>query len=114
MWKCLNCSEDVPDNLSVCWNCETDKLGSARRAGAEKNAESDFKQFLSEKHRPKNCVGCNSKLRFAGTKAFREGINWGMLGDFGEFFEGRLSLEMYVCPKCLRVEFFVAEPDLNE
>jgi len=108
MWKCLNCSEDVPDNLSVCWNCETVPDAPT----AEKNAESDFKQFLSEKHRPKNCLGCNSKLKFAGTKAFREGTNWGMLGDFGEFFDGHLSLEMYVCPKCLRVEFFVSEPDV--
>ena len=103
MWKCLNCSEDVADNLSVCWNCET---------AAEKDPESDFKQFLSEKHRPKNCVGCNSQLNFAGTKEFREGTNWGMLGDFGEFFERHVSLEMYVCPKCLRVEFFVSEPNV--
>ena len=114
MWKCLNCSEDVADNLSVCWNCETGKLGVVpETAAAEKDAESDFKQFLSEKHRPKNCVGCNSKLKFAGTKAFREGTNWGMLGDFGEFFDRHLSLEMYVCPKCLRVEFFVSEPDVQ-
>lgn len=113
MWKCLNCSEDVPDNLSVCWNCETEKPGIAPGAPAVgKNDESEFKQFLSEKHRAKNCVRCDSQLNFAGTKAFREGTNWGILGDFGEFFERHLSLEMYVCPKCLRVEFFVSEPDV--
>jgi hypothetical protein len=111
MWKCLNCSEDVPDNLAVCWNCEADKLGVVPSV-AEKNDESELKQFLSEKHRPKNCIRCNSALTFTGTKAFREGTNWGMLGDFGEFFDGHLSLEMYVCPKCLRVEFFVSEPDV--
>jgi len=36
-----------------------------------------------------------------------------MLGDIGEFFDRHLSLEMYVCPKCLRVEFFVSEPDVQ-
>ena len=94
MWKCLNCSEDVPDNLSVCWNCESNNLGVVTGApAAGKNTESEFKQFLTEKHRPKNCVGCNAKLKFAGTKAFREGTNWGMLGDFGEFFD-RFNLQV--------------------
>lgn len=28
MWKCLECSEQVDDDLDVCWNCQTAKDGS--------------------------------------------------------------------------------------
>ncbi len=24
MWKCKNCGEEVPDNFSVCWNCQNE------------------------------------------------------------------------------------------
>lgn len=90
-----------------------DKQGVVPSApAAEKNDESELKRFLSEKHRLKNCIRCDSEMKFAGTKEFREGINWGVLGDFGGLFEGHTSLEMYICPECLRVEFFVSEPDV--
>lgn len=25
MWICENCSEEVPDNFSVCWNCQNER-----------------------------------------------------------------------------------------
>jgi hypothetical protein len=33
----------------------------------------------------------------------------GALGDLAELFVARTTLEMYVCPNCLRVEFFVSD-----
>jgi hypothetical protein len=29
MWKCLNCSEQIEEELDVCWNCQTVKDGSS-------------------------------------------------------------------------------------
>jgi len=64
---------------------------------------------LSQKYASKNCAGCQSPLKFLGTKTFHEGANWGILGDLGEIFVGHTNLDMYVCPSCLRVEFFASD-----
>jgi hypothetical protein len=40
-------------------------------------------------------------------KEFHEGANWGFLGAIGEMFVRQESFEVYRCPKCSKVEFFV-------
>ena len=67
------------------------------------------KAFLNEKFRSKHCLRCNIVLRYAGKKEFHEGMKLGTLGDFFELFVAQMRLEMYVCPNCLRVEFFVSD-----
>jgi hypothetical protein len=42
-----------------------------------------------------------------GTKKIHEGTNWGILGEVGELFVKRERFDVYVCPRCGRVEFFV-------
>ena len=42
-----------------------------------------------------------------GTKAFHEGNRWGALGDIGELFVNKENFEVYSCPRCGHVEFFV-------
>lgn len=32
MWECSNCSEQIDDDLDVCWNCQTPKDGSSPEA----------------------------------------------------------------------------------
>jgi hypothetical protein len=32
MWECSNCSEEIDDDLDVCWNCQTAKDGSPPEA----------------------------------------------------------------------------------
>jgi hypothetical protein len=46
-------------------------------------------------------------LEFLGTKKFQEGTNWGVIGAFGELFVNRESFDIYACPRCGRVEFFL-------
>jgi hypothetical protein len=53
------------------------------------------------------CVRCATKLDYVGTKRFHEGTRWGVLGDLGELFVNRESFDVFVCPRCGRVEFFV-------
>jgi len=113
MWKCVKCSEDVDDGLEVCWNCEANRSGVVPNGASfsqEANSDTELKRFLNRKHGPKNCSVCQSALKFVGTKDFHEGANWGVLGDIGEIFVGHTNLEMYVCPTCLRVEFFISDP----
>jgi hypothetical protein len=112
MWKCPNCNEAVDDGLNVCWNCQTDKTGALSNEPSTEAGDEDaeLKRFLNKKHGPKTCAVCQTALKFVGTKEFHEGINFGVLGDFGELFVQNTGMEMYVCPTCLRVEFFLSEP----
>ena len=58
-------------------------------------------------HDPMKCSRCETKLRYVGVKAFHEGRRWGVLGDLSELFVKREKFDVYVCPRCGRVEFFV-------
>jgi hypothetical protein len=46
-------------------------------------------------------------MEFQGIQKFHEGRRYGVLGDIGEWFVNKTVLEMYVCPNCHKVEFFV-------
>ncbi|HYV32318.1 MAG TPA: hypothetical protein VEO53_14600, partial [Candidatus Binatia bacterium] len=56
---------------------------------------------------PLLCARCDTALDFVGTKRFHEGSRWGVLGDLGELFVKRERFDVFVCPRCGRVEFFV-------
>lgn len=53
------------------------------------------------------CAACLVRLEYAGTKKFHEGTRWGMLGDIGEFFVNKETFDVYFCPRCGKVEFYV-------
>ncbi len=42
-----------------------------------------------------------------GTKKFHEGTRWSVFGDLAELFENREHFDVYMCPRCGRVELFV-------
>lgn len=62
-----------------------------------KNQESD----------PMKCPRCLTALEYSGTKKFHEGTRWGFMGELGELFVNREEFDVYVCPRCGRVELFV-------
>jgi uncharacterized C2H2 Zn-finger protein/RNA polymerase subunit RPABC4/transcription elongation factor Spt4 len=54
------------------------------------------------------CPRCNVELQYAGTKRLHEGTHlWGVLGGLFEALEDREALDLFFCPRCGRVEFFV-------
>jgi hypothetical protein len=53
------------------------------------------------------CSSCQVTLQYAGTKKFHEGTRWGLLGDLGELFVNKETFDVYYCPRCGKVEFFV-------
>ncbi len=54
------------------------------------------------------CPRCATPLHYAGTKDFHEGTRfWDFLGGLFELLKNRESFDVYVCPRCGRVEFFV-------
>ena len=56
---------------------------------------------------PMKCPRCETDLQYKGTKEFHEGPGGGFFGDWEELFMNKERFDIYVCPRCGRVEFFV-------
>lgn len=55
-----------------------------------------------------SCPRCQIGLDFVGTRYFHEGTRaFDVLGGLWELFKNRERFDVYVCPRCGRVEFFV-------
>ena len=103
MWTCAKCREEIEDTFDACWKCGTFKDGTE---------DPDFANRVPvtpeavDKH-PIHCPRCEQALTYMGTKSFHEGTRWGALGDIGELFVNKETFDVYCCPRCGRVEFFV-------
>ena len=55
-----------------------------------------------------SCSRCDIALDFVGTKRFHEGTRaFDFMGGLFELFKHREHFDVYVCPRCGRVELFV-------
>jgi hypothetical protein len=113
MWQCVKCREKHDDSFDTCWNCGTTEAGVAdpsfRKVGndeSDANANSKSEATKTSKF-PLTCPLCDQGLDFVGTKNFHEGTRWGVLGDLAELFVNKERFDIYCCPRCGRVEFFV-------
>ena len=97
MKNCPNCNAEIEENFEICWNC-CYSLTEQRII--------DFETELEAK-RKIDCLRCDTKLLYSGIYKFHEGTSFGMLGNLFELFVNKESFEIYVCPKCGKVEFFV-------
>jgi ribosomal protein S27AE len=70
------------------------------------DSETERDDDVSDRN-PISCPRCEQQLDFVGTKQLHEGTNWGVLGELGELFVKRERFDVYLCPRCGRVEFFV-------
>jgi Zn finger protein HypA/HybF involved in hydrogenase expression len=131
MWQCAKCRKRLEDDFGSCWNCGTSKDGvedpDFRKVDevpsdqvsealaediylGEKNSEAAAEAVgsgLKPEESPITCSRCRCELDYVGTKAFHEGARWGVLGDFAELFVNKERFDVYCCPRCGQVEFFV-------
>lgn len=118
MWQCVKCCENHEDSFDVCWNCGTSRDGtedpSFRKADDSDPAPAASPAAAMSTTMPEpgdpsplSCSRCNRKLDYVGAKSFHEGTRWGALGDIGELFVNKERFDVYCCPRCGRVEFFV-------
>ncbi len=110
MWQCSKCREKVEDSFEICWNCGTSQDGTEDpgfRIAEDVTPSSDHADQVASD--PIFCLRCNRQLDYVGTKKFHEGTRAlsFLFGDFGELFVNREHFDVYVCPRCGRVEFFV-------
>lgn len=97
---CPKCHEEVEDSFEICWNCNysfpDDKILDMTPA-----EESD------DSGRSIDCLRCQVRMVYSGKYEFHEGMNTGIFGNLFELFQNREAFDLYVCPKCGKVEFFV-------
>lgn len=96
MKHCPNCQEEIEDGFEICWKC---------------NYSLTEKQVLDFSDVPNggrelSCLRCSVPMRYSGQFKFHEGMNTGIFGNLFEIFMNRESFDLYLCPKCGKVEFF--------
>ena len=97
MKNCPNCHEEMEDNFDVCWNCNF---------SISEDKVIEFESG-SEPKRKINCLRCTEvQMIPSGVYNFHEGTNFGIFGNLMEMINNRESFDLYICPKCGKVEFF--------
>jgi len=99
MRKCPNCNAELEDNFELCWNC---------------NYSLTEKKVIEIKDvvqggRDIDCLRCKISLLYSGNFKFHEGSRVGLFGNLFEMFLNRESFDIYVCPKCGKVEFYTPQ-----
>ncbi len=98
-WQCPQCGERHVEEFSECWSC-----GYQRGSGGDEQVRSE-----PEGVDPVRCPPCDLPLEYQGTRKFHEGSRAApfLLGELGELFVNRMHFDVYLCPRCGRVEFFL-------
>ena len=58
-----------------------------------------------------HCPRCRERLEFAGEETFQLGSAGLLTGILSNIAAGGLKAEIYVCPKCGKMEFFTHIPE---
>lgn len=94
---CPHCQAEVVDSFQLCWNCNYSFIDKRVVEIAEPD---QLKRQL-------NCLRCaDVPMHFAGNYRFHEGTRFGAIGNIFELFVNKETFDLYVCPKCGKVEFF--------
>jgi hypothetical protein len=132
---CPKCKAEIDDEYDLCWNCQYSfaarRVLNDRDFGricpackAEIDGALNFCPYCKcdlnagieiDKHgtpgpvKQIDCLRCQVPMSFNGNFRFHEGTRIGALGDLFELFTNRESFDLYFCPKCGKVEFFLPE-----
>ena len=60
-----------------------------------------------------DCLRCGQRMNHIRTEKLQLGQTGWILGDLPNLFAGAMEVDIYSCPKCRKLEFFLAE-DLQE
>ncbi len=99
MKNCPNCQSEVEDNFEVCWNCQY----SFPENQIIEFSDEDKKEI----DRKINSLRCEIPMIDSGNFKFHEGFKIGIFGDLFDWFQNRETFNLYYCPNCGKVEFFI-------
>ncbi len=100
MKNCPNCNAEMEDHFELCWNCNYS-------LSEEKVIE--MEEMYNQKKKI-DCLRCNVKMIYSGAYKFHEGPRIGFFGNIFEAFVNTETFDLYVCPKCGKVEHFIPTP----
>ena len=92
MKNCPNCYAEMEENFDLCWSCNY---------SFSEQKVVDIKDLSQQGSREIECLRCNVPMLFSGTYKFLEGPM-----ALHRVFQNRENFELYLCPKCGKVEFF--------
>jgi Zn finger protein HypA/HybF involved in hydrogenase expression len=101
MKECPNCHSEVEDGFDMCWNCSY-SFDEKEVVAFEDAETTDITKNI-------DCLRCKVPMLYSGNFKFHEGTRYGVFGNLFEAFTNRESFDLYVCPKCRKVEFFLPE-----
>jgi len=134
MKKCPNCNAEVNDNFEICWNCQfsfvynkvleiSDFALFCPNCNIELDTSNEYcpncnhsisvigsaedKEIQAPEDRQLSCLRCNVDMNYKGDFNFHEGTTIGKPSLFFDLFTNRVALDLYVCPNCGKVEFFI-------
>ena len=61
-----------------------------------------------------NCLRCGEQMQILAHERLQLGKTGWVLGDLPNLLAGALEVNIFVCPKCLKLEFFAAEHEVSE
>ena len=59
--------------------------------------------------RDMSCLRCGTQMQYMMRERLQLGKTGWILGDLPNLFAGALDADIYVCPDCSKLEFFLAE-----
>jgi len=60
------------------------------------------------------CLRCHVPMQYLTRERIQLGKTGWVLGDLPNLLAGALEVDMYVCPTCMKMEFFMAEDGRGE
>ena len=97
MKNCPNCKAEVEDVFELCWNCNYSFTAKEIV---------NIKEIARAGDRELECLRCGTPMMFTKTYKFHEGARTGIWGAIGELAVNRETFDLYLCPRCGKVEFF--------
>lgn len=53
-----------------------------------------------------NCLRCKGEMQYASTENLQLGKTGWLMGDLPNLIAGALTVDIYTCPRCGKIEFF--------
>lgn len=60
------------------------------------------------------CLRCESEMRHMGVEKLQLGQTGWIFGDISNLLAGAIEVEIYCCPMCKKIEFFLANAEEKE
>ena len=61
----------------------------------------------------RTCLRCGEQMQFLAHERLQLGKTGWVLGDLPNLLAGALEVNIFVCPHCLKLEFFAAEQEVS-